>query len=81
MITNAGDIGKISATMRKTRKDHEINAINPGDLARNFAAKAAVIREPRLRDIIAIGKIRGVSNSRVVIIGSRTISAPKRIEV
>jgi hypothetical protein len=43
----------------------------PGRLALNFAAKAAVIREPRLSAMIAKGYIFALSNSRVLMCARR----------
>ena len=80
-MRKVGEIGKIKAIIRKTKNDHEVKATKPGCLARNFAAKAAEINDPKLNDIIANGNIRAVSNSRVLIMGKSTISAPKRIDV
>lgn len=42
MIRNAGEIGKIKAIIKKTRRDQEAKAISPGCLARNLAAKTVV---------------------------------------
>ena len=55
MMTKIGDMGKIRAISRKTMSDHAANDHLPGYLVRSREANAAVISDPRLKDIIAIG--------------------------